>query len=87
MHIVIGGKRRAQVEELSEEEQEEERERLEAAIEVVGEMQLTAEQLKVSSMYTCRELLICFSFVLGEYLGLLDRPYVISLVGWLKEKE
>ena len=30
-----------------EEEEEEERERLEAATEVVGEMQLTAEQLKV----------------------------------------
>lgn len=33
--------------ELTEEEEEEELERQEAAIEVVGEMQLTAEQLKV----------------------------------------
>ncbi|CAL8462025.1 g1556 [Coccomyxa elongata] len=40
------GKREGAEEELTEEEEEEERERQEAAIEVVAEMQLTAEQLK-----------------------------------------
>ncbi|EIE25017.1 hypothetical protein COCSUDRAFT_40379 [Coccomyxa subellipsoidea C-169] len=42
------GKRKGSEEELAEEEEEEERERQEAAIELVGEMQLTAEQLKAS---------------------------------------
>ncbi len=42
------GKRKGAEEELTEEEEEEERERQEAAIEVVAEMQLTAEQLKAS---------------------------------------
>ena len=42
------GADRRKSEELSEEEEEEEEERLQAAVEVVGEMQLTAEQLKVT---------------------------------------
>ena len=43
------GADRRKSEELSEEEEEEEEERRQAAVEVVGEMQLTAEQLKVAS--------------------------------------
>lgn len=45
------GRGRRGEEELTEEEEEEERERQEAAIEVVAEMQLTAEQLKASTLY------------------------------------
>ena len=44
----VPGADRRKSEELSEEEEEEEEERQQAAVEVVGEMQLTAEQLKVT---------------------------------------
>jgi len=45
------GADRRKNEELSEEEEEEEEERRQAAVEVVGEMQLTAEQLKASASH------------------------------------
>lgn len=48
MACVRHGADRRKSEELSEEEEEEEEERRQAAVEVVGEMQLTAEQLKVT---------------------------------------
>ena len=45
---MLHGADRRKSEELTEEEEEEEEERRQAAVEVVGEMQLTAEQLKVT---------------------------------------
>lgn len=46
------GKQKRGEEEPTEEEEEEEQERQEAAIEVVAEMQLTAEQLKARPQHT-----------------------------------
>jgi hypothetical protein len=59
--------------ELTEEEEEEELEREEAAIEVVGEMQLTAEQLKAracckDSLQTHALKCLAFLAVLGVFL-------------------